>query len=67
MEYLKTTIIGGEIRGILVTLEGILWSSGYSNWIINGPHENETLIFECILNNENDNQPLKWAKNRIRE
>lgn len=45
----------------ILTLANQLWSSGYSNWTINGPHENETLIFECILNNENDDQPLKWA------
>ena len=30
-------------------------------WMVNGPHENGTLVFECILNNENDDQPLKWA------
>lgn len=38
-----------------------LESSGTLNWTIDGPHENESLIFECILNNENDDQPLKWA------
>ena len=38
-----------------------LESSGDFNWTINGPHENQSLIFECILNNENDDQPLKWA------
>ncbi len=30
-------------------------------WFVNGPHESKPLIFECILNNENDDQPLKWA------
>ena len=38
-----------------------LWSTGHSNWTISGPHENGNLIFECILNNDNDDQPLKWA------
>ena len=38
-----------------------LCSTGGFNWTINGPHENESLVFECIMNNENDDQPLKWA------
>mgnify|MGYP003642220673 FL=1 len=45
----------------ILTWANKLWSTGYSNWTINGPHENESLIFECILNNDNDDQPLKWA------
>ena len=45
----------------ILSLANKLWSSGYSNWTFNGPHENESLIFECYLNNEVDDQPLKWA------
>ncbi|MGD1847069.1 MAG: hypothetical protein ACFB10_16895 [Salibacteraceae bacterium] len=45
----------------VLKLANQLWSTGYLNWTVNGPHENQTLIFECILNNTNDDQPLKWA------
>lgn len=38
-----------------------LWPSGYLRWTIKGPHDNGKLIFECVLNNENDDQPIKWA------
>lgn len=45
----------------ILTLANRLYESGYSNWIFNGPFYNEVLSFECILNNTNDNQPLRWA------
>ncbi|WP_321533043.1 hypothetical protein [uncultured Desulfuromonas sp.] len=45
----------------VLKLSNKLWSSGNLNWVFNGPHEFENIIFECILNNENDDQPLKWA------
>lgn len=44
-----------------LTLANRLSESGNLNWIFNGPYENEVLSFECILNNTNDDQPLKWA------
>lgn len=50
----------------ILTWANKLWSSGHSNWTINGPHESESLIFECILNNDNDDQPLKWAHIEIK-
>lgn len=31
------------------------------NWKVKGPHDVGNLMFECILNNEKDDQPLKWA------
>lgn len=45
----------------VLILANNLWPSGYFNWTFNGPYETNGLIFECILNNENDDQPLKWA------
>lgn len=45
----------------ILKLANKLWSSGYQRWSINGPHEGERLVFECILNNEMDDQPIKWA------
>ena len=44
-----------------LTMANQLWSTDSLKWIINGPHEDESLIFECIFNNDNDDQPLKWA------
>ena len=44
-----------------LTMANKLWSTGASNWTINGPYESGQLIFECVLNNANDDQPLKWA------
>lgn len=38
-----------------------LWSTGYYKWTFHGPFETDTLHFECILNIEDDDQPLKWA------
>jgi hypothetical protein len=43
-----------KMLSLAKTLESSLWT-------VNGPHEQEQLIFECILNNEDDDQPLKWA------
>lgn len=45
----------------ILTMANKLWSTAYLNWRINGPHENGSIKFECILNNEDDDQPLKWA------
>ncbi|MCT4665251.1 MAG: hypothetical protein N4A45_08480 [Flavobacteriales bacterium] len=38
-----------------------LWDTGYLNWKFVGPFEDKSNLFECILNNKNDDQPLKWA------
>ena len=38
-----------------------LWSTGYYKWTFHGPFESNNLHFECILNIEDDDQPLKWA------
>lgn len=45
----------------VLCLANKLYSTGYGRWTIYGPHENESLKFECILNNYCDDQPLKWA------
>ena len=46
----------------VLRLANKLWSSANLNWRFNGPHENNGFIyFECILNNENDDKPLRWA------
>lgn len=30
-------------------------------WTFNGPHESGQLIFGCILNNDNKDEPVTWA------
>ena len=42
-----------------------LWDTGHLNWEFIGPFEDKSTIFECILNNENDDQSLKWAHIQI--
>jgi len=42
-----------------------LWDSGYLNWRFIGPFEGKPTLFECILNNQNDDQSLKWAHIQI--
>ena len=46
-----------------------LYPTKDGTWIINGPYENEnkTINFECILNNMNLQQSLKWASIEIEE
>jgi len=37
-------------------------SLGVSNrWIMMGPYENESRHFECMFDNKEGNQPLKWV------
>jgi len=56
----KTTGKAKRVYEVL-KLANTLWPSGHAHWTINGPHENGSLFFECILNNAKDDHPLKWA------
>lgn len=38
-----------------------LLEAGNGQLCINGPFENGSLSFECFLNNDHSDQPLKWA------
>lgn len=60
--FIETSSIDKEQQVYeILTLANRLSESGYPNWSFNGPYDNEDLSFECILNNTNEDQPLKWA------
>ena len=47
----------------ILRLANHLYNSGSHKWTFKGPQiVNDELQFECILNNEVDNQPIKWAQ-----
>ena len=54
-----------EIIFSILQMSNKLHDSGYLNWRFLGPSDKEQLRFECILNNEDDDQPLKWAQIKI--
>lgn len=60
--FIETKIVVKEKRIYeILTLANKLFSTEHSNWTIQGPFENENLIFECVLNNENLAHPVRWA------
>lgn len=60
--YVETNIQEKEKRVYeILNLANLLFSSGCSNWKFHGPFETGSLTFECILNNDDEDQPLKWA------
>jgi len=49
-----------ETLQIANTLQGGMWT-------VNGPHESDDLVFECFVNREMDDQPVKWAHLELAE
>lgn len=45
----------------ILRLANILAVTSRHHWTFNGPHENGQLVFWCILNNDNKDEPLTWA------
>ena len=61
----KIVIEEKEIKYVIyeiLIMANILWHTGSLNWTFNGPHSiDDEFIFECILNTQEDDQPLKWS------
>jgi len=67
--FVKTDFINKEqIVYEVLRLTNLLLDSGFGRSTFIGPFLNDgQLQFECIINNENDDQPLKWAQIQIDE
>lgn len=45
----------------ILKMANLLATTKRGRWTFNGPHENGHLTFGCIFNNDNEDEPLRWA------
>ena len=45
----------------VLKMANVLVTTKRHRWTFNGPHESGQLIFGCIFNNDNKDEPVTWA------